>query len=168
MTEMTAYRATFTDSEWSLLVGLPQSVVWAASAVELDSARRSLLESEAGLRAIADGRESGSPLVEAVAFEIIEQAGGDPDLGEEPVVVVSPADPEPYIEDCLTHARQVVELLRGRVDEGDAGAYTHWLGLIAEAVVAAAPSGGILGFGGEQVTAAEQDFVHRLGVALGD
>jgi hypothetical protein len=170
---MDGYQARFSDAEWSVLVGLPQSVVWAASAIEPDSAKRSMLESEAGLRAIADGRGSSSKLVASVATQIIEQVAGDPDLGEEPVVVVSPAEPEPYVEDCLNHARQAMAMLTDRADgaewgEGDAGAYKHWLVTIAEDVVAAAPSGGVLGIGGTQVTAAEQDFVHRLTVALGD
>jgi hypothetical protein len=168
MTEATSYRTSFNDTDWSLLVGLPQSVVWAASAVEPDSAHRSMLESEAGLRAIAEGRESGSPLVEAVAAEVLNRVAGDPDLGEEPAVVVTPPDPQVFVDDCLTHARQVVALLAGRVDEGDAGAYRHWLVAIATEVVEAAPSGGVLGFGGQQVTVAEQDFVHRLNIALGD
>jgi hypothetical protein len=162
------YETIFNDEEWSLLVGLPQSVLSAASAVEKNSTRGTFAEGEAGLSAIADGRESGSPLVEAVAQELVFRVGGDPDLGEEPPVVVIPDDPATYVAETLSRAKQARALLASRVDEGDAGAYRHWLMTIAGGVVEAATSGGILGIGGDQVSAAEGRFVHQLGVVLGD
>ncbi len=64
-------RLGFTDSEWGLLVGLPQSVLTAASAAESDGARRTKAENQAGLAIISGGRESASPLVAAIARELI-------------------------------------------------------------------------------------------------
>ena len=66
------------DEQWSLLVGLPQSVMTAASAAERDSGRRTHAEGEAGL---SDRRrpQSGNPLVEAIATELVDRLGGDPD-----------------------------------------------------------------------------------------
>jgi hypothetical protein len=172
---MDDYQSNFNDHEWSLLVGLPQSVLSAASAVETDSGRRTLVEGEAGLGAIADGRLSGNPLVEAIAGELVDRLGGDPELGEEPPVVVAPSDPAHYVAETLERARAAKALLSSRasdassmVDEGDAGAYRHWLVTIAETVVEAAPTGGLLGIGGDHVSEAEQTFVHRLTLALGD
>lgn len=161
------YQEDFNDVEWNLLVGLPQAVLAAASAAEDDSTRRTLAEGEAGLDAIGEGRTHGNPLVEAIAAELVERVG-DPELGEEPPVVISPSDPGAMIQDCLARAKEATALLAGRVSEGDAGAYRHWLVTIAERVVEAAPTGGVLGIGGEQVTAAEQRFVHQLTVALND
>jgi hypothetical protein len=63
------------DEQWSLLVGLPQSVMTAASSAERDSGRRTHAEGEAGLEAISDGRDSGNPLVEAIAIEVIDRHG---------------------------------------------------------------------------------------------
>ena len=154
------------DEQWSLLVGLPQSVMTAASAAERDSGRRTHAEGEAGLEAIADGRDSGSPLVEAIATEIVDRLGGDPDRGEEPDVVPVPADPSRTIAECLSRAQEARALLVSKVDAGDAGAYRHWLVTIAERVVEAAASG-VLGFG-EQISESEQDFVRNLTVALND
>jgi hypothetical protein len=154
------------DEQWSLLVGLPQSVMTAASAAQRDSGRRTHAEGEAGLEAIADGRDSGNPLVEAIATEIIDRVGGDPDLGEEPEVVAVPADPSRAAAECLRRAREARELLAATVDDGDAGAYRHWLVTIAERVVEAAASG-VLGFG-EQVSESEQLFLRNLTVALND
>ncbi|HEY2794895.1 MAG TPA: hypothetical protein VGJ28_21225 [Micromonosporaceae bacterium] len=158
----------FNDEEWSLLVGLPQAVLSAASAVERNSTRQTMAEGEAGLTAIADARDCGSPLVETVAKEILFRVGGDPDLGEEPPVVAIPDDPATYVAETLARAKAARALLSEKVDEGDAGAYRHWLVTIADGVVEAAPSGGVLGIGGEQVSAAEGRFVHQLSQALND
>jgi hypothetical protein len=165
---MTTYETIFNDREWSLLVGLPQSVLSAASAMDKNTARQTFVEGEAGLTAIADGRQSGSPLVEAIANELVFRLGGDPDLGEEPPVAIVPDDTATYVADTIGRARQVPELLAGRVDEGEAGAYRHWLVTIAEQVVEAVPSGGVFGIGGDQVTATEGHFVRQLSEALGD
>jgi hypothetical protein len=164
----TTYQEKFADPEWNLLVGLPQAVASAASVVQADGTRRTLLEGEAGLAAISDGRGSSSALVREISTQLIERLGGDPELGEEPPVVVEPPDPESYIDDTLDRARRSVRLLASRVDEGDVGAYRHWLVSIAEHVVEAATTGGLLGIGGDRVTEPEQSFVRRLGVTLGD
>lgn len=162
------YETTFNDEEWSLLVGLPQSVISAASAVEKNSMRGTLAEGEAGLEAVADGRQSGNPLVEAIAGELVFRVGGDPDLGEEPPVAIVPDDADTYIGETLSRAKQASALIAEKLAPGDAGAYRHWLVTIAEQVVEATSSGGILGIGGETVSAAEGAFVHRLAEALGD
>ena len=80
MTDEPLYaRFGFTDAEWGLLVGLPQSVLTAASAAERDSARKTRQEAQAGLDEISDARASASPLVTAVASAVLA-ATGDPDL----------------------------------------------------------------------------------------
>jgi hypothetical protein len=165
--EQPAYtRFGFSDEEWGLLVGLPQSVLTAASAAEHDGTRRTLAENAAGLETIAAGRESASPLVAAVAGEIVARVG-DPEDGAE-LPAIEPADPRAVIEDVLNRAAEATRLLAKRVDEGEAGAYKHWLMEIAEHVVSAASSGGILGIGGDVVSAAEQRFRDRLAEILND
>jgi hypothetical protein len=156
----------FTDAEWGLLVGLPQSVLTAASAAESDGTRRTLAENAAGLEAIATGRESASPLVTAVAGELVSRVG-DPEVGEE-LPSIEPPDPGAYIDDVLDRARKASALLASSTDEGEAGAYKHWLVTIAEQVVTAAPSGGILGIGGDVVTDSERRFRDRLATVLND
>jgi hypothetical protein len=156
----------FSDEEWGLLVGLPQSVLTAASAAESDGTRRTMAENAAGLETISAGRESANPLVAAVAGEIVTRVG-DPEAGAE-LPVISPPDPGALIEDVLTRAEQASALLTAKVDEGEAGAYRHWLVEIAEQVAEAASTGGILGLGGEQVSTAERRFRDRLARTLGD
>ena len=161
---MQPYQSRFTDQEWSLLVGLPESVLSAASAAETDTPRRTQAENEAGLEAISDGRVLGNKLVETIASVLIERLGADPELGEEPAVAIVPDDPWAYANETIARARAARALLTAKVGKGDVGAYCHWLVTVAERVIATANSG----VGTERVTPAEFNFVHRLNVALED
>jgi hypothetical protein len=128
----------FTDAEWGLLTGLPQAVLTAASAATPDSARKTRAENEAGQEKISEARASASPLVTAVASAVLD-VSGDPELGEE-APVIEPADPIGYARDVIVRA--------------------------ADTVVGAASTGGVLGVGGEPVTADERAFRDRLAEAL--
>ncbi len=156
----------FTDSEWGLLVGLPQSVLTAASAATPDSTRKTRAESAAGLDVISDARASASRLTSAVAAAIVSRVG-DPDLGEEPPVI-EPSDPAGYAQDVLGRAAEANALLAAKADQADAETYKHWLVEIAESVVGAASSGGVLGIGGDTVTDSERAFRDSLAKALAD
>ncbi|MFG3421454.1 hypothetical protein [Micromonospora sp. NPDC047730] len=167
MIEQPAYTGFgFSDEEWGLLVGLPQSVLTAASAAESDGTKRTMAENAAGLETISAGRESASPLVAAVAGEVVSRVG-DPEAGEE-LPVIAPSDPRAYLEDVLGRAKEAAALLAAKVDEGEAGAYKHWLVDIAEQVVGAASSGGILGLGGDVISDSERRFRDRLSQVLND
>jgi hypothetical protein len=156
----------FSDDEWGLLVGLPQSVLTAASAAESDGTRRTLAESHAGMETISSGRESASALVSAVAQEVVSRVG-DPEMGEE-LPMIEPDDPQAMMADVLDRARLASLLLGKKVHEGDAGAYKNWLIKIAEDVVGAAPSGGLLGIGGEVVSDSERRFRDHLSQVLSE
>lgn len=167
MTDLPVYtQLGFSDAEWSLLVGLPQAVLTAASAAESDGARRTMAENAAGLDTIAAGRESANPLVAAIAQELVNRVG-DPDRGEE-LPVITPPEPQAYIADVLHRAGEASALLGARVDEGTAGAYRHWLIKITEQVVSASASGGLLGLGGDLVTEGERRFRDELARVLTD
>ncbi|GAA2498421.1 hypothetical protein [Winogradskya humida] len=156
----------FTDAEWGLLVGLPQSVLTAASVATHDSARKTRQEQAAGLEKISDARASASGLVTAVAGAVLA-ATGDPDLGEE-LPAIEPADPVGYGEDVVTRAAEATTLLATKASPEDAETYKHWLVEIADTVVGAASTGGVLGIGGEEVTDSERAFRDSLAKALTD
>jgi hypothetical protein len=167
VTEVPQYaQLGFTDAEWGLLVGLPQSVLIAASAAAPDSARKTRAEAATGLDIISDARASVSPLVTAVAGAIVSSVG-DPDLGEE-APVIEPPDPAAYAKDVLGRATEANALLAAKAQQADAETYKHWLVEIAEGVVGAASTGGVLGLGGEVVTASEREFRDELAKALAD
>jgi hypothetical protein len=162
---MTSQRA-YSDEEWGLLVGLPQSVMMAAIFAESDSTNRTATESGAGLDAIAAGRDSGSTLVRDVALELFTRLG-DPETGElPPVLDVGTREVEPG--DVLDRARSATTLLAAKAGPGEAAAYRHWLVGIADQVVNAAKSGGFLGIGGSWVSESERRFVDELSSVLND
>ena len=154
----------FTDPEWGLLVGLPQAVLTAASAATQDNARKTRAENEAGQEKISEARASASGLVAAVAGAVLDTSG-DPELGEE-APVIEPADPVGYAQDVVDRAAQAAALLNATVSESDAETYKHWLVEIADTVVGAASTGGVLGLGGEPVTDNERAFRDHLAKAL--
>ena len=156
----------FTDSDWGLLVGLPQSVLTAASVATHDSARKTRAETAAGLDQISDARASASPLVTAIAKAVLDQTG-DPDRGEE-LPAIEPADPVGYAQDVIGRAAEANALLAAKANPADAETYKHWLVEIAESVVGAASSGGVLGIGGDVVTDEERNFRDALAKALSD
>lgn len=159
-------QAVYTDEEWGLLVGLPQAVIVAASASEPDSTRKTMAEAAAGLEAIAAGRDSGSPLVEQVALRVVEQVG-DPEEGAE-APIIRPDDVGAEIADVLGRARAATTLLSEKAGEGEAAAYKFWLVGIAEAVVTAAATGGVLGIGGAWISESERRFIDELSAVLND
>ena len=156
----------FTDSDWGLVVGLPQSVLTAASAATPDGNRKTRAEYAAGFDKISEGRGSASPLVSAAANELMARAG-DPERGERPPII-EPSDPAGYAEDVLDRAAMAAVLLNERVGEGDAGAYKLWLVEIAETVTGAASTGAVFGVGGIDVTEPERQFRDRLSHVLSD
>ena len=154
----------YSDEEWSLLVGLPQSVVVAASQAESDSKSRTLAEWTAGMTAIGDGRDSVSPLVQKIAAEVVARLG-DVEEGEDPPVIQF-SDPESGIADVVERASTVRGLLADRESAADAEAYRFWVVTIAEQVVSAAKSGDLFGLGGDIVTDNERQFRDHLAAAL--
>jgi hypothetical protein len=154
----------YSDEEWGLLVGLPQSVVVAASQAETDSSRRTLAEWTAGMTAIADGRESASALVRDVATEVVARQG-DVEEGEAPPVIMFP-DRDAGIADVIKRASAAHALLAAKADAADAEAYRFWVVTVAEQVVGAAKSGDVLGIGGDVVTEPERRFRDDLAAAL--
>ncbi len=161
-----ARQRVYSDDEWGLLVGLPQSVMLAAVNASNDSANRTADETSAGLDAIAAGRDSGSTLVRDVALELVHQLG-DPETGELPPTL-DIGSREVDLGDVLTRARAATDVLAAKAGPGEAAAYRHWLVGIADQVVNAAKSGGFLGIGGSWVTESERRFVDELSTTLND
>jgi hypothetical protein len=156
----------YSDEEWGLLVGLPQSVMLAAIFAENDSVNRTADESGAGLDAIAAGRDSGSTLVRDVALELVDRLG-DPETGELPPVL-DVGTREVDLGEVLDRARTATDVLAAKAGPGEAAAYRHWLVGIADQVVNAAKSGGFLGIGGSWVSESERRFVDELSTVLND
>jgi hypothetical protein len=150
----------FAPDEWALLIHLPARVMIAATSAEPDTARRTVAEGIAGLDAIAAGRSSDSDLVRGIVTAIYAESDDEPPTAEE--FTDRPAG----LSDVLAACRTASAILADRADPADAAAYRHWLETIAARVCAASRSGGVLGLGGERVSAAEHRFLADLSAAL--
>jgi hypothetical protein len=149
----------FTTPEWARVVALPRRVIVAATSAEPDNPRRTVAEGLAGLEAVAAGRASDSDLVRAVVADFYAETEDDGPVAEEFVDRVG------GLAAVLAECREATRLL-GRADPADSAAYRQWIQSIAARVCAAARSGGVLGVGGEQVSAKERRFLADLGKAL--
>ena len=152
-------RAAFAEAEWDLLVRLPRWVASAAGAAQSDGALRSAAEEDVGLLAVAGGRESTSPFVASIARRLIDTYD-DLDAGPDF------ADPTKGIASVYDRANAAAQLLAAKADGADASAYRKWLLTIADMVVGQARTGGVLGVGGRNVSAAERQFCDGLAQAL--
>jgi hypothetical protein len=143
------------------LVRLPRLVVAAASAAQRDLAYRTNIEIEAGLVASARGRDSKNAFLAEVAAETLRV------FDDRSVVrAVDFTDQEAGIAAVLEMAGAVNEVLGAKAAAADAKTYQRWLLAITDVVIAAARTGGFLGFGGRKVTESERRFRDRLAAKL--
>jgi hypothetical protein len=150
----------FPPGEWELLTHLPARVIVAATSAEPDGPRRTVAEGLAGLDAIAAGRAFDSDLVRAVVSAIYAEADDDRPAAEEFT------DRAAGLAEVLAACRRATDVLAARADPADSAAYRQWLQSVAARVCGAARSGGVLGLGGEHVSAAERRFLDDLAIAL--
>ena len=150
----------FAPGEWELLTHLPARVIVAATSAEPDGPRRTVAEGLAGIDAIAAGRAFDSDLVRAVVSAIYAEADDDRPAAEEFT------DRAAGLAEVLEACRRATGLLAARADPADSAAYRQWVQSVAARVCGASRSGGLLGLGGEQVSAAERRFLDELAVAL--
>ncbi len=153
--------AAFSPEEWELLVRLPGQVVIAATSAEPDGARRTVAEGLAGLDAIAAGRTSQNPLVRNVVATIYAEHDDAQPAAEEFV------DRAGGLAAVLMSCHRAAGLLGERGSVEDRHAYQEWLRTIAERVCNAATTGGVLGLGGERISAAEAEFLDDMARAFG-
>ena len=156
-------RDRFSAEEWNAIRELPELVVAAAASVERDTGIGATREVVTGLTEILNGARlrRDNALVQAVFEEYKEDGAGEGrilDLAEEP-----PADLIARTLRLCAAANSVLDAKGG----DDAPEFKRWLLETAEQVVAAATSGGFLGFGGERVTPAEGTFLADLYHAFG-
>jgi hypothetical protein len=70
-------------------------------------------------------------------------------------------------QQVLDELRGVNELVTAKATSGEAAAFRRWLVAAAQAAADAAKEGGFMGFGGEQVSAGEQQMLDQVRAALG-
>jgi hypothetical protein len=156
-------RDDFSPVEWAILTELPIRVLAAAFRADESSGLGSILEQATGLAQLSQGANQygASGLVQEVFAQYKAEGEGESKALELSEQWVDQLEPETFVR-----ARQASEILKAKAQPEDALAYKLWLLETAEAVCAAAKTGGFLGIGGERISEQEKAFLDALALAF--
>ena len=163
-----ADKSNFTKEEWTLLLESPMMAGMAITAADPSGLWGLLKESFAGGSALAKVMvdPGANPLVKALAtdFSTSEARSTARDGLKAKFANSQPADVKTKSIEAL---RKVSAVLAAKAP-GDAAAFKSWLRQISQATAeAASEGGGLLGFGGVQVSEAEKATLAEISNALG-
>jgi hypothetical protein len=163
-----ADKSSFTKEEWTLLLESPMMAGMAITAADPSGLWGLLKESFAGGSALAKVMvdPGANPLVKALAtdFSTSEARSTARDGLKAKFANSQPADVKTKSIEGL---RQVSAVLAAKAP-GDATAFKSWLRQISQGTAeAASEGGGLFGFGGVQVSAAEKATLAEISNALG-
>ena len=150
----------FTAEDWNTLRDTPYLVGLATLLAE-PSGLGTIKESIAITIGIWENQASEIPLIRDLTSRAEMQAAQNSLKGR---FTGSQAEPSnSVIRDlALEHARSSIAMLSGKADPEEIEAYRKFLYRLAEKVANASREGGVLGFGGKAVSAAEQSFLDDL------
>jgi hypothetical protein len=148
-------KADFNAEEWELVTSAP---ALAATAVAAADRGGTLREGLSMARTYQEVRQEGSSeLLEAV-------------LTSPPAVGTAPqgrTSPDELRERALDAVRRATDLLRDKASDRELEDYGDFVVRVSEAVARAHKEGGVLGFGGKEVSPSEQAVLDELLTALG-
>jgi hypothetical protein len=154
-----AQRADFTADEWKAINAAPVAAGLLVTLSDASGPAGVAKEAIAVSKAIAGSGAAGTDLLRSIA-ESFKEAGGRPNMPD------LPREREKAIEALLAICSTGVKTVESR-STTDAEHYKKWLLQVARQTADASKEGGFLGFGGEQVSAAERSVVDRLAQSLG-
>jgi hypothetical protein len=163
-------RQDYNDAEWAVIIAAPVAVIAAVIGASPGGPVSIMQEVGAAVRTFerAAQERRANPLIVALLltlkgrFEAVMGGPGDPATDQVDIMELG-RDPERALAAC----RAARELLDQRAPAQHAGELRAWLYELALAVAHAAPEGGFLGIGGEQVNAEERAILARIAEALG-
>jgi len=165
----------FTDDEWFLLSSTPAMIGAAMSSAAPSGVIGTVKEMTASMRATVQGLNDypDSELVTALlekaenwdeAKEKMQDYKEKAKARLDGAAIKSREELQAHVlADCTAAAKLVDE----KCSASDAQNYKEWSVKVANKVAEAAKEGGILGFGGERVSAAESELIVRIETALG-
>ena len=163
-----ANRALFTDDEWNALCDTPQLVGLAVALSGASGITGTIKETFASSMVMVEGQKSESELIRAICAKDEVQAAQHG--MRESLLTLTKDDFETVQRKLATLAldrtRAAITVLQ-RKAPADVAAYRGFVATLGERVAEAAKEGGFLGFGGERVSAGEQQMLAKLGEALG-
>jgi hypothetical protein len=162
-----ADKNSFTRDEWTLLLESPMIAGMAITAAEPSGLWGTLKESFAGGSALARATidAGANPLVKAVAADFASPEGRSAARDGLQAKLTGSA-PAVMKTKCIDALHRVSALLDAKASS-DAAAFKDWLRQISEHTAEAASEGGILGFGGVEVSDAEKATLSEISTALG-
>ena len=153
----------FTPEEWARLIKAPMLVGYAVAGAAPSRQEGFVREMAAVAEGVVEG-EQGAPkdsLLGAVIADIVAHAD---DEGREQTERLSLDEVRGR---ALDTCRMLAATLETKVSAEEAYEYKRWVLVVAEKVAAAAKEGGLLGFGGEQVSGSEIATINEIGEAIG-
>lgn len=161
-----ADKSSFTPEEWKLVLSSPMLAGLAVTMAEPSGIWGMLKESMASANAlIAAGKDAkASPLMKALLTDMETSEGRTTARDEikEGLSGKSPAEIKAAVIAKLTQAGKILDAKA----PNEAAAFKSWLKNVADQVAESASEGGVLGFGGKQVTDNEKATIAEVGRAL--
>jgi hypothetical protein len=159
-------RTDYTDSEWELLTDMPRLAAFAAMAAAEGGPVASTRELWASMMELAQAARTRYPN-NTLIQEVLR---GFSQPGDEPSIMGwKPESGEPLgnaiVRQTLETAARVREVLASQATPEEAAEYTAWVLGIARAGCKAVRSG-LFGLVGDEMTAAEEQYVEDLAAAL--
>jgi hypothetical protein len=160
-------KQSFTPEEWTKVLESPMLAGMAVSVAEPSGLWGMLKEAFASSSVLAEAKlDSGTnELIKAVVADF-ETSEGRSTIQEALKKRFAGAKPADVIQRSLANLRDVSTILDAKAP-GDSAAFKAWLGRISQRVAEASKEGGVLGFGGVQVSDAEKATLADISKALG-
>lgn len=150
-------KADFNAEEWSQILEAPPIAGMIVIAAERGGTFRESLQMSAAYR---DARQAAGELEEPELLEEIVEAQPEVDQKEF-------GSQEELAEKGLQHLSGAVSILEAKATTDEVDAFRGFVLAVAERVAHAHKTGGILGFGGHEVSDKEQEALDRIAAAMG-
>jgi hypothetical protein len=160
--QVMSVRDKFAPEEWKSLLKTPMLVSYAVAGAD-PSGKQGFIQE---MSAVADGiiaggeRAAKDSLLGVVVTDILANAE-DEQRGQTEKLSVTEVK-----ERALENCRAVASLLQSKASPEDAEEYKSWIIAVAHRVAAAAKEGGIMGFGGTQISGSEIEVINEIGAAI--
>ena len=162
-------RSNYTEAEWDLLTDMPRIAAFGATAAEEGGPMASTRELWAGMTELAQSARTRYPN-NTLIHDVLRSVSRPENDDELPMTGWKPNSGEQLgnaiVEQTLDTARRAREVLASQATPQEAAEYTEWVLGIARASCQAVRTG-LLGLTGESMTAAEDQYIKNLTVALG-
>ncbi len=161
-----ATKTTFTPEEWQLLMESVMSSGMAVTAADPSGLWGLLKEGIASASALSDANASpqSSELIKAIVADF-QTSDGRSRVQDGLRKKLKGAQPGDIKVRSIETLQQASRLLAAKAPQ-EAASVTTWLETIGQRVADAAPEGGVLGFGGVQVSEAEKATLSEISKAL--